>query len=155
AGELQAMLPLDVAVVAASHGAHRLACEYAQILGAPVATIQRDIAGDVAGRPCLLVDDMIATGSTMISAAEAVLAAGAAPDLTVVATHAIFSEGTREKFELIDPIRRIVVTDSVPRAEGEWMKLRVVSVAPLLADAIAMAHAGLPVQKRYKPVEVG
>ncbi|HIY65580.1 MAG TPA: ribose-phosphate diphosphokinase, partial [Candidatus Agrococcus pullicola] len=95
-----------------------------------------EIVGNVEGRVCLLVDDMIDTGRTIVKAAEALKKNGAT-GVVVAATHAIFSNPAPEilNSEVID---EVVVTDSLPlREEQRFEKLTVLSVAPLLATAIS------------------
>jgi ribose-phosphate pyrophosphokinase len=89
----------------------------------------------VANRPCLIVDDIIATAGTMAQSIGALLAAGARDDIVVAATHGLFLPGAREKLEH-HAVRALYVTDSVPVAEKDWPRLRVVSIAPLIAGAL-------------------
>lgn len=136
------------AVIAAPDvGAVRLATRYAEILDKPVVVLHKrretatrtsvtHVVGDVSGRPVVLIDDMISTGGTMARSIEALLTAGAKPDITVVATHGLFLAGARE---LIDTpaVTAVVVTDSI--VQEKWDKLRIASIAPLLASAISRA----------------
>ena len=95
------------------------------------------ITGDVAGRPCVIVDDMIATGATIVESVRALRAAGAVGDVTVAATHAVLAPGALARLASIG-LRALLVTDSVaPRRQHEAaVPVEVVSVAPLLATAI-------------------
>jgi ribose-phosphate pyrophosphokinase len=91
--------------------------------------------GDVRGRACLIVDGMISTGGTIAGSVGALLEAGARPEITVAATHGLLVEGAREHLTH-EAVREVLVTDTV-RIEGKgWTNLRVVSVAPLIAEAI-------------------
>lgn len=101
-------------------------------------------AGDVAGRAVFIIDDMISTGGTMLRAAHACRERGAR-SVHALATHALFSEGSREFLES-PAIDRIVVSDSVwapgrsaPSAEG---RLKVVGVGPLIGDALRRLEEG-------------
>jgi ribose-phosphate pyrophosphokinase len=151
---LRAALPDDVVVVSPDLGRIGLATLLADQLGTTAAVVHkqrtsgresraRGVVGDVAGRACLVADDMIATGGTLRVAVEALLEAGARPDVTVAATHGLFLPGAAEA--LSHPaIRRIVVTDTLPQPAGESPTRTVVPVAPLLVDAIralAREHA--------------
>lgn len=94
--------------------------------------------GDVAGATCIIVDDLVSTGGTLVRAARAAKAAGAGPVMACV-THGLFMPGAQEA--LADPaIVRILVTDTVPAfrlGPGPVReKLEVVPIAPLLADAL-------------------
>jgi ribose-phosphate pyrophosphokinase len=142
---LRDRVPEDAVVVSPDAGRVRLATEYTHRLGSPLVVLHKQrtggattrvthIVGDVRGRRCIVVDDMISTGGTLVETLTALREAGAHPDFTVVATHGLLLNGaTRRLAE--SGVRDLYVTDSVPIAErGE--PLRVVSVAPLLARAV-------------------
>lgn len=102
------------------------------------------VVGDVSGRSCIIVDDMISTGGTVAESARALRAAGASEVRAVVATHAVFAPGAAERLAAAE-VRHVVVSDTVPPSEGEWpggSTLHVVSVAPLLATVIRRIEAG-------------
>ena len=93
------------------------------------------VVGDVEGRTCVLVDDMIDTGGTIAKAAEALFEAGAA-DVVVAATHAVLSGPAVDRLKNSN-ISEVIVTDTLPIAEDQMFdKLTVLSIAPLLARAI-------------------
>ena len=93
------------------------------------------VVGDVDGRTCILVDDMIDTGGTIAKAAEALFDAGAA-DVIVAATHAVLSGPAVDRLKN-SRISEVIVTDTLPIAEDQMFdKLTVLSIAPLLARAI-------------------
>jgi len=135
-------------VVSPDTGRVRVADTWSDSLAAPLAIIHKrrdpnvanqvsvaDIVGNVEGRVCLLVDDMIDTGGTIVKAAQALKRNGA-ERVIVAATHAIFSEpaATRLQDESID---EVVVTDSIPLPpEKRFPNLTVLPIAPLLARAI-------------------
>lgn len=145
---LRPRLSPDTIIVAPDIGALRLANRYASHLGYPVAVCHKQrtsatevsvarISGDVAGRPCLVVDDMITTGGTVVESIRALIDAGAPREIRVVATHAVLVAGALERI-VEAGVRDILVTDSIPvqpRRLGR-AQLDVVSVAPLLALAI-------------------
>ena len=143
----------DAVVVAPDLGAVRLANRYALALDLPTAVCHKQrtsatevtvsrITGDVRGRPCIIVDDMIATGSTIEESVRALRQAGALPDITVAATHAVFVPGALEKMSAAG-VRRLVVTDSIPAgARTVRLQPQVVSIAPLLASAIRRVLEG-------------
>jgi ribose-phosphate pyrophosphokinase len=93
------------------------------------------LVGDVRNKTCLVVDDMISTGGTIAQAAEALVKAGACPDITVAATHGLLLAGARERLVRCG-IKKIFVTDTVAISYDDWPQLHVVSVAPLLATAL-------------------
>jgi len=126
----------------------RVADVWSDKLGAPLAIIHKrrdpkvanqvsvhEIVGEVEGRVCLLVDDLIDTGRTIAKAAEALKNHGAL-GVVVAATHAVFSDPAVEilQSEFID---RVVVTDTLPIPEEKrWDRLEVLPIAPLIARAI-------------------
>jgi ribose-phosphate pyrophosphokinase len=143
---LREQLPPNVVVVSPDVGRVAMATEYAQRLGTSVVILHKrresgtqtevtHIVGDVRGRSCLIVDDMIATGGTIVRGAQALLAAGARPDITVAATHGLFIGDARAQLST-ESIRALFVTDTMPVAAADWPRLHVVSVAPLLAAAV-------------------
>ena len=95
-----------------------------------------EIVGAVSGRDCILVDDMIDTGGTILAAAKALKANGARK-VIVAATHGVFSSPAVER--LSDPvIDSVVVTNTLPiTPDKEFETLTVLSIAPLIAKAIA------------------
>ncbi len=97
------------------------------------------VVGEVKGKRCLVVDDIIDTGGTIRKAAEALLERGA-KDVVVVATHGVFSGNAKEKLNF-EGISRIFVTNTVPpKPESLPPKTQVLDVAPLLAEAILRIH---------------
>jgi ribose-phosphate pyrophosphokinase len=94
-----------------------------------------EIVGAVDGRVCLLVDDMIDTGGTIVKAAEALKANGAVR-VIVAATHAIFSDPASQRLQS-PAVDEVVVTDTVPIPdEKRFPSLTILPIAPLLARAI-------------------
>lgn len=108
------------------------------------------IVGDVAGRPVMILDDMIDTGQTLIRAAEAAHAAGAS-SIDAYCVHAVLSGNALEKIER-SPLRSLTVTDTIPRPKqaGQTTKLRTVSIAPLLAEVIKRVHNEDSVSSLFK-----
>jgi ribose-phosphate pyrophosphokinase len=108
-----------------------------------------EVVGDLQGKTAVIVDDMISTGGTLVKAAEAVLERGATSVITC-ATHGIFADNAAQK--LIDsPIAEIVVTNTVPVAEEiRGNKIKVLSVASLLADAIRRIGQNRSISELYE-----
>jgi ribose-phosphate pyrophosphokinase len=93
------------------------------------------VVGEVDGRPCVLVDDMIDTAGTLSKGVEALAAMGAGP-IFAGATHAIFSGDARQNLEEA-PIEQVIVTNTVPIPDEKvFPKLVVLSIAPLIASAL-------------------
>ena len=139
----------QLAVVSPDAGRIKVAEQWSKRLGdAPLAFIHktRDITrpnevvanrvvGEVKGRTCILVDDMIDTGGTITKAADALLAAGAT-DVIIAATHAILSGPAVDRLKNCN-VREIVVTNTLPiPPERHFDKLTELSIAPLLSQAI-------------------
>jgi len=132
----------------------KLAEHYASLLHRPVAVVRKtrmtgatvraeEIAGDVAGRPAVIVDDMISTGATIEAAARVLLARGAAPAIVVAATHGLLVAGAAGRLGRLS-VRCTVTTASLPRSHPPASPLQVESIAPLLADAISRLHHEQP-----------
>jgi len=144
----QALNEPNLTVVSPDMGRVRVADVWSDKLEAPLAIIHKrrdpkvanqvsvhEIVGEVNGRVCLIVDDLIDTGRTIAKAAEALKAAGALK-VIVAATHAVFSDPAVELLQS-DFIDSVVVTDTLPIApEKRFPTLTVLPIAPLLARAI-------------------
>ncbi|SCE81004.1 ribose-phosphate pyrophosphokinase [Micromonospora coriariae] len=101
----------------------------------PNQVVANRVVGDVEGRVCLIVDDMIDTGGTIARAADILKESGAA-EIVVASTHALLSDPATERLKN-SPISEIVVTNTLPLPpEKQLDKLTVLSIAPLLARAI-------------------
>jgi ribose-phosphate pyrophosphokinase len=139
----------NLVVVAPDAGASKIARSYAKRLGADLALIDKrrpapnvaevmNIIGDVRGRNCLLVDDMVDTAGTLCEGAAALERAGAV-EVRAFATHALLSGPAVDRIEA-SPLTRVTVTDTVPLRRTSD-KVEVISVAPLIADAIHRIYA--------------
>ncbi|MCY1741580.1 ribose-phosphate pyrophosphokinase [Ensifer sp. SL37] len=96
-----------------------------------------NIIGDVFGKTCLLIDDIIDSGGTLINAADALLEAGAR-EVSAYITHGVLSEGACERIGASN-LRELVLTDSIQdtEAQRQTANIRRVTVAPLLGEALA------------------
>ncbi|UFU03807.1 ribose-phosphate diphosphokinase [Ruania suaedae] len=139
----------NAAVVSPDAGRIRVAEQWAAKLGGvPLAFVHktRDITrpnqavanrvvGDVEGRDCVLVDDLIDTGGTIAEAAKVLMAAGA-KSVIVAATHGVLSDPAVRRLSE-SGAREVVITDTLPiPADKHFEQLKVLSIAPLLARAI-------------------
>ncbi|MEA2618126.1 MAG: ribose-phosphate pyrophosphokinae [Chloroflexota bacterium] len=154
----------SLVVVSPDVGGTARARALARLLNAPIAIIDKrrptdddvevlNVIGDVDGQSCVLVDDLISTGWTLIGAARALRAKGAT-GVDVVVTHGVLTGGALERLNQA-PIDEIAITDTVPLVEGErdrgaGCKLRVLSVAPLIAEAIVRVHEGRSVSELFR-----
>jgi len=137
-----------ITVVSPDAGRVRVAERWTDILDSPLAIIHKrrdpdvpneakvlEVVGDVKGRICVVVDDMIDTGGTIVKASEALFENGA-EDVIVTATHGILSSPAVERLQN-SRIKEVVVTDTLPIApENRFPGLTVLPIAPLLARAI-------------------
>ena len=149
AGYIERNLDISqVTVVAPDAGRVRVCERWTDRLGSPLAIIHKrrdpdvahqvavfEVVGDVAGRTCIVVDDMIDTGSTIIKAADALFEKGAAK-VIVTATHGVLSGGAVDGLKN-SRVSEVIVTDTLPIADdSRFDKLTVLSIAPLIARAI-------------------
>jgi ribose-phosphate pyrophosphokinase len=137
----------NAVVVAPDLGAAKMAEQYADMLDLPVAIVHKTrisgeqvkvqrIIGDVRGKELLVVDDMISTGGTIEKAIQALLGAGCSSfGIKVLASHGLFVGAAAERLSAL-AIDELYVSDSVLAREQFSLPLQVVSLAPLLADAI-------------------
>ncbi|MFE2418854.1 ribose-phosphate diphosphokinase [Streptomyces hokutonensis] len=135
-------------VVSPDAGRVRVADRWCDRLGAPLAIVHKkrdkdiahqvsvhEVVGEVAGRVCVLVDDMVDTAGTICAAADALYASGA-EDVIVAATHGILSGPAVDRLKN-SRVTRFVFTDTLPTAASTGLdKVEVLSVAPLIAHAI-------------------
>lgn len=135
-------------VVSPDSGRVRVADIWADRLGAPLAIIHKrrdlnvpnkvsvhELVGEVEGRTCVLVDDMIDTGGTIVAAAKALKENGA-KRVIVAATHAVLSHPAVERLS-DESVDAVVVTNTLPiTPDKEFASLTVLSIAPLIAKAI-------------------
>ena len=106
----------------------------------PNQSVANRVVGDVEGRDCVLVDDLIDTGGTIAEAVKVIMAAGA-KSVTVAATHGVLSGPAQQRLTECGA-REVVVTDTLPIEDGRrFDNLKVLSIAPLLASAINEVHS--------------
>ena len=110
-----------------------------------------EMIGDVKGKDVLIVDDMIDTAGTIVEAANIIKERGA-KSVSAAATHGLFSDPAPEKIEK-SPIDKVFITDTVPirKVMLNSKKLQVVSVAPLIAEAIKAIDNGDSISEKLIP----
>jgi ribose-phosphate pyrophosphokinase len=154
----------SLVVVSPDVGGTARARALARLLNAPIAIIDKrrpsdddvevlNVIGDVENRSCVLVDDLISTGNTLIGAARALRDKGAV-GVDVVVTHGVLSGGALERLNQA-PIDEIAITDTVPLLDVDrdcagGCKVRVLTVAPLIAEAIVRVHEGRSVSELFR-----
>jgi len=133
-------------VVAPDLGAVKRAREYARLLSAPVAFVQKtrlsgerveahQVVGTVHGRAPLVIDDMVSTGGTIDAAVRALRAAGAVGPFALAVTHPLLVGRAHDVLAALE-LSRMLVTDTVPIERQRLPGVEIVSVAPLIATAI-------------------
>ncbi len=151
-----------VVVVSPDAGRVKVAEKYARHLGADLAILYkrrpadrhnvaevREVVGEVKGRVCVIVDDMIDTAGTVVGGAEILLERGAR-EVYAAATHPVLSGPAVERLARC-PIKEVVVTNTLPiPPEKRIPKLTVLSIAPLLARAIAAVFQDRSVSEIFR-----
>jgi len=143
----------DLTIVSPDAGGVERARSFAKRLNAPLAIIDKrrtdanvaevmNIIGEVRGKHCLIVDDIVDTAGTLVKGVEALLEQGAR-SVTAAATHPVLSGSAVERI-CASPLLELVVTNSIPLdgTAASCGKIRQLSVAPLLARAIQSIHEG-------------
>jgi ribose-phosphate pyrophosphokinase len=141
----------NTVVVSPDAGGVERARLLANKIGCPIAIIYKrrpepnvtevlDLIGDVKGKRAIIVDDIIDTAGTVCAASELLLSKGAIR-VDVVATHGLLSGPAVERLRK-SPVEEVVITNTIPTEHKNLEKLRVVSVAPLIGEAIRRIHEG-------------
>jgi ribose-phosphate pyrophosphokinase len=139
---------------------------FAESIDAPLAIIDKrrpkanesevlNIIGDIEGKRCILVDDMIDTAGTIVHGANALINRGAI-EVNACCTHAVLSDPAIERIQA-SCIKELVVTNTIPLFEDKHIdKIRVLSVAPMFAEAIERVYDDLSVSPLFTkaPTEV-
>jgi ribose-phosphate pyrophosphokinase len=149
----------DVVVVASDVGGAKMARGFAKRLNASLAIIDKrrpsanvaevvNVVGDVKGKDCLIPDDMIDTGGTMAEAIHALKRLGA-EDIYCCATHALLSGPAVERLQN-SPVTEVAVTNTIAIPDNRrFPKLKVLSIAGLLAKAIGYTHSDQSVSSLF------
>jgi len=140
--------PGNVMIVSPDVGGVARARAIAQRIGADLAIVDKrrpragvsevmNIIGDVSGQACILIDDIVDSGGTLINAAEALLKAGA-KEVSAYITHGVLSNGAAERIAA-SKLKELVITDSIEETEltVNAANIRRLSIAPLIGEAIA------------------
>jgi len=155
----------DAVVVSPDVGGVNRANKFRQMIGtqAELAVIFKEhpeaettemlgMVGEVTGKTAIIVDDIISTGATLTKAAELLIERGASK-VYACATHPVFAEGAIERIN-DSVIETVLVTDSIPVPRDQCgTKIKVASVASLLADAITSIHEGRTMADLYKKLK--
>lgn len=140
----------DLVVVSPDVGGIKMARAYAKRLKADLAMVDKrrinhmdsealDIMGEVAGKNALVVDDLVSTAGSLVQAVNVLKEAGA-KEIYAAVTHPVFSGPARDRLSG-SPLKELMVTDTIPIPEEKRLpKVKVLSVAPLFAEAIRCIH---------------
>ncbi len=141
----------NIAVVGPDVGSIKMARAYAKRFSAGLAIVDKrrvspeaaeamHILGNVKGKNLIIVDDIIATGSSLVQAAEALKKAGG-KDIYAAISHGILSGDAIENIAKCKALKQLIITNSIPVVDGKkHPKIKFLSIAPLLAEAIKRIH---------------
>ena len=146
-------------VVAPDSGSAKMAMNYGDMLEAGFAVVTKrrinattvassHLVGDVKDKNCVITDDLTSTAGTLCAAAKILKANGAAKIYAAV-SHCMLSESGKEKLLATPEIEQLVTTDAVPVVDDLGGRIKVVSVAPLLGEAIRRIHDGKSVSSLF------
>jgi ribose-phosphate pyrophosphokinase len=150
----------DVVVVSPDVGGVSMARAFADRIGADFAIVVKrrpgpnkveviEVIGDVKDRTCVLVDDMVDTAGSLLSGANALFERGARA-ACACATHPVLSGNAIERIQA-SPLLQLVVTDTIPISKERLLpKIEVLSVAPVLAEAIRRIHENASVSTLFR-----
>jgi len=152
----------DVVVVATDIGISKRSRDFAARLNAPLAIMEKrrignagktealNVIGDVEGKIAITFDDEIDTAGSLVNTVNALKEHGAT-EVYSCATHAVFSGPAFERLQNC-PVKEVVVTDTIPVMQDKKLeKIKVISTAPLLGEAIHRIHTGLSVGAMFEP----
>ena len=150
----------DLVIVSPDHGSVPRARKMAEPLNCPIAIVDKrrpepnkseimNIIGDVAGKNCIIIDDMIDTAGTISNAANAIKELGA-KSVRAAATHAVLSGPAIERLEN-SAIEELVLLNTMPISEEKIIsKMKILSVGPLFADAMTRIHTNDTISKLFE-----
>ena len=156
---LRSGLAEDAVVVSPDHGGVTRARALAEFLKAPIAIIDKrrpranvaeimNIIGDIKGKRCIMIDDMIDTAGTITLGSQALMDAGA-KEVYASCTHPVLSGPAIERIKN-SPIKKLVVTDSIQlTADKQIDKIEQISVGPLIGQAIKRIYENRPVSPLF------
>ena len=161
AAHFQASDLSNTIVVSPDLGNAKAASAFARLLGVPVAAgakqrfsddrvVISSIIGDVEGRDVIVLDDEIARGSTIMELLVRLRERGVGA-IRIACTHGLFADDLLERLDSQPDVQEIVCTNTVPISKDKWVpKLRVLSIAPALAEAIRRIHDGESVSALFQ-----
>ncbi len=153
----------DTVVVSPDFGSAKDAAHFGRLLGVPVAAGNKRrisdtevvidmVVGDVDGKRAIVLDEEVATGGSIMELMDR-LRERSVSQVSLVSTHGLFTGSAAERFRAQPDIVEVVTTDTIPRRHGEIPNLHVLSVAPLLGEAIRRIHLGESVSSLFASPE--
>ena len=149
----------NLVVVSPDHGSVTRARNMAEPLNCPIAIVDKrrpepnkseimNIIGDIEGKNCVIVDDMIDTAGTIVNAGKALMDMGAT-SVSACCTHGVLSGPALERLE-DSPFEEVVLLNTIPIDEEKILpKFKLLSVAPLFAEAMMRIHTNTSVSKLF------
>lgn len=143
----------DMVIVAPDVGSAKEADRLAKVLGVELAILNKirpshnvsevtHVVGNIKGKVCVLYDDMVDTGGSVVGGARVLRKGGAHPDLYLAATHAVLSRDAIDKLRKTK-FKEIIFTDTIPIPKKKQLpNMHIISIAPLLAKVIHNVHEG-------------
>lgn len=153
--------PNNIAIVAPDHGAMHRARDLANFIpNTSIVVIDKrrpkpnvaeitNVVGDIEGKICIMVDDIIDTGGTILAGAK-VLKERGAKFVIICCSHGLFNGNALERFENADYIERVLVTDTIEHPEfKDSKKIKVISIAEMIADCIRSHESHEKIKDQY------
>ena len=150
----------ELVIVSPDAGGAGRARSFAKVLNAPIAIIDKrrpepnvaeveNVIGNVKGKTAVIIDDLIDTAGSVTEAAKILLRFGA-KDVYALATHGVLSAPAIQRIEK-SPLKEVVITNTIEISKEKMTgKLKIISIAQLLAEDIKRTHAGLPMGVVYE-----
>ncbi len=153
----------DTVVVSPDFGRAKDAAHLGRLLGVPVAAGNKKrvsdtevvidtVVGEVDGRRAIVLDDEVATGGSIMELLDRLRERGVT-EVSLVCTHGLFTGSAAERFNAQPDVVEVVTTDTIPRRHADMPRLRVLSIAPLLGEAIRRIHLGESVSSLFTSPE--
>ena len=152
--------PADMVVVSPDVGSVTRARTFAAKLNMGLAIVDKrrqkanqcevmNVIGDVAGKTCILFDDMVDTAGSLCNAAKAIMEVGGAKEVYACATHGVLSDPAVERIEA-SPIKELTFLNTIPTPEGMVStKIRTLDVAPMFAEAIRRTYGEISISSLF------
>ncbi len=156
---LKSLIGDDAVVVAPDSGSTKMAMAYCDMLGAGFAVVAKrrinattvassHLVGDVKGKICVITDDLTSTCGTLCAAAR-ILKENGAEKVYCAVSHCLLNESGKRRLLETPEIEQLVTTDAIPQDDDLGGKIKVVSVANLLGEAIKRIHDGKSVSSLF------